>query len=72
MASEVDELSVEDREWLARDELLRRRALDIAARNPGVDVSGIYHVLWNLERSPSERLRRALRHGSGFFRAQRG
>jgi hypothetical protein len=67
---DVSALSPENRQWVARDEELRRKAREIAAKNPGVDASGIFHVLWNLERSPSERLRRALRHGRGFFRSQ--
>ena len=49
--------------WLLKDEELWRKASSIAAARPNVDVQGIYHVLWNLERSPTERLRRALSFG---------
>jgi hypothetical protein len=64
--SELDSLTPEERAWVVRDEKLWRRAHEIASRNPGVDAGGIYHVLRNLEKTPSERLRAALRHGRLF------
>lgn len=59
-------LSSEERAWLERDERRWRRAHEIAARHPGMDPSGVYRVLRNLEKSPSERLRAALQHGRLF------
>jgi hypothetical protein len=64
----ADDLAPEQRAWLARDEKRWRRAHAIAAAHPGVDVGGVYHVLRNLEKTPSQRLRDALRHGR-FFRS---
>jgi hypothetical protein len=55
-----------EREWLERDNERWRRAHAIAASHPGMDVSGVYHVLRNLEKTPTERLRDALRHGRLF------
>jgi len=57
------ELTDDERAWLEADERLWRRAHAIAAQHPGMDVSGIYHVLCNLRRSPEERLRRSLAFG---------
>ena len=48
---------------------LWHRAVAIAARHPGMDISGVYHVLQNLQRTPEERLRRGL---YGRLRAHRG
>ena len=42
------------------------RAYAIAEEHPGVDAGGVYRVLRNLEKSPSERLRAALFHGRLF------
>ena len=53
-------LSEDERAWVLEHEALWRRAMSIASRHPGMDVSGVYHVLCNLLRSPSERLRRSL------------
>jgi hypothetical protein len=53
-------LTSEEQAWLEADERLWRRAHAIAARHPGMDVSGVYHVLRNLQRSPEERLSRGL------------
>jgi hypothetical protein len=71
MMAELDlnTLSPAERDWVIRNEKVWRRAHEIAAKNPGVDVSGIYHVLKNLEKTPSQRLRDALKHGRAFFRA---
>jgi len=57
---QVNDLTAAERDWIEADELRWRRAHEIAARNPGIDVGGVYHVLRNLERSPAERLRRGL------------
>ncbi|MBA3394422.1 MAG: hypothetical protein H0T89_17385 [Deltaproteobacteria bacterium] len=69
MRAEFDALPREHREWLIQDELLWQRAHAIAGR-ASVDVSGVYHVLRNLQKSPSERLRAGLHHGR-YFRADR-
>jgi hypothetical protein len=61
--AEVDALTQTDRAWLVRDEARWRRAREIAADYPGMDVSGVYHVLRNLEKTPTERLRAALVNG---------
>jgi hypothetical protein len=62
------DLTDEQRRWVLEDEALWRRAHAIAARHPGMDVSGVHHVLCNLRRSPEERLRRSL----GRLRPDRG
>jgi hypothetical protein len=64
--SVLEELSPEEREWLIADERRWRRADELAERNCGVDVGGIYRVLRNLEKTPAERLRSALSHGRLF------
>lgn len=69
MREEFDALTPDQRAWLIQDELLWQRAHAIAARAT-VDVSGVYHVLRNLQKSPSERLRAGLHHGR-YFRADR-
>jgi hypothetical protein len=53
-------LSADQQAWVVDHEALWRRAAEIALRHPGMDVAGVYHVLCNLRRSPSERLRRTL------------
>jgi hypothetical protein len=66
---DVEQLSDAQRDaWAIEHEALWRRATTIAARHAGMDVSGVYHVLCNLKRSPEERLRRAL----GRLRPDRG
>lgn len=50
----------EQRQWVELSRKLWRRAERIAAQHPGMDVSGVYHVLWNLRRPVEERLRRGL------------
>jgi hypothetical protein len=56
-------LSSEERVWLIRDEARWRRAREIAGGDPRIDVNGVYRVLRNLEKTPSERLRDGLYHG---------
>lgn len=55
--------SIADQAWLERQERLWRRAHAIVRERPELDVSGVYHVLCNLERSPEERLRKGLLRG---------
>jgi len=62
-------LSASEREWLIRDEKRWQRAHEIAQGHAGLDVGGVYHVLRNLEKTPSERLRAALQHAR-LFRIQ--
>ena len=64
--SEVDTLTPEQRAWLARDEERWRRAHEIARGELDVDAAGVYRVLRNLEKTPSQRLRTALQHGRLF------
>jgi len=68
MDPEVPYVSEEERRWATEAEALWRRAMTIAVRHPGMDVSGVYHVLQNLRRTPEERLRRGL---NGRLRADR-
>jgi hypothetical protein len=63
---ELPGLSDAERAWLEADERRWRRAHALAAARPGVDASGIYHVIRNLELDPSARLRKGLLHGRGF------
>jgi hypothetical protein len=53
-------MTEEERRWVLEHEALWRRAITIAGRHPGMDTSGVYHVLCNLRRSVEERLRRGL------------
>jgi hypothetical protein len=53
-------MTEEQRQWVELSRKLWRRAERIAAPHPGMDVSGVYHVLWNLRRSVEERLIRGL------------
>ncbi len=64
--SSFESLTPAEREWVIADERRWRRAHEIAARNPGVDMGGIYRVIRNLEKPPGERLRAALQHGRLF------
>jgi hypothetical protein len=66
MIGDAAELTEAERAWLVKDEERWRCATDIASRHPGMDVSGVYHVLRNLEKTPSERLRAGLAHGRLF------
>lgn len=50
----------EQRRWMETSAELWARAERIAAAHPGMDVSGIYHVLWNLRRSVDDRVRQGL------------
>ena len=68
MDDELTHLTEDQRYWAIEAEALWRRAMAIAERHPGMDVSGVYHVLWNLRRTPEERLRRGL---NGRLRADR-
>jgi hypothetical protein len=74
-SSSVDSLPASltpaERAWLIADEQRWRRAQRIAERHPGVDAGGVYRVLRNLEKTPTERLRAGLAHGR-LFGLQRG
>jgi hypothetical protein len=61
-----DSLTAEQRSWLVSDEKRWQRAYQVAARHPGMDAGGVYRVLRNLEKTPSERLRASLLHGRLF------
>jgi hypothetical protein len=63
---DLESLTPADRAWIARDEKRWRRAHEIARQDAGLDASGVYRVLRNLEKTPSERLRAALQHGRLF------
>jgi len=65
-----DSLTPEQHEWLVEDEKRWQRAHQIAGRHPGVDAGGVYRVLRNLEKTPSQRLRAAMIHGR-LFSSQR-
>jgi hypothetical protein len=71
LVSELDALTPEQRAWLIEDERRWARAHEIASRHPGVDVGGIYRVLRNLEKTPTQRLRAGLFHGRLFGIHQR-
>ena len=60
---ERTELTSEQLAWAERVEPLWRRAHAIVAHRPELDVSDVFHALRNLERTPTQRLRRALSHG---------
>jgi hypothetical protein len=62
----VVDLTNEERAWLMNDGERWDRARLIASQHPGMDASGVYHVLRNLQKTPSERLRTALAHGRLF------
>jgi hypothetical protein len=47
-----------------------RRAHEIAAAHPGVDVGDVYHVLVSWQQTPTERLGRSLRRARLFARAR--
>jgi len=65
-----EQLSAEQRDFVAEREPLWRRAYEIAAESPGVDVGDVYHVLvsWNL--TPTQRLGKALQRGRLLARAR--
>ena len=64
------ELEEEQRAFVAEKEPIWRRAHEIAAENPGLDVGDIYHVLATWDESPSRRLERSLRRAQLFSRAR--
>jgi len=68
VAPTLTDSAEEERRRRLEVESLWQRAAAIAARHPGMDVSGVYHALQNLQRTPEERLRRAL---NGRLRADR-
>jgi hypothetical protein len=56
------EFTAEEREWVERDDALRRRAAELAERL-GRDPDDLYRALRQLQRTPAERLALGLRHG---------
>jgi hypothetical protein len=65
-----EELAPEQRALLVEREPLWRRAHEIAAANPGVDVSDVFHALATWHQTPTERLRRSLRRARLFARTR--
>ncbi len=68
----LSHLTPDQQAWVVEDEKLWRRAHEIARNHPQTDVGGIYRVLRNLRKTPTERLRAALDHGRQFFRVHAG
>jgi hypothetical protein len=62
----LDSPTPEEQAWLLADEQRWLRVRRIVERHPGVDPGGVYHVLRNLEKTATERLRAALDHGRLF------
>jgi hypothetical protein len=62
----LDRLTPAEHAWLVADEARWRRAHRLVGLHPGTDVGGVYRVLRNLEKTPTERLRGALHHGRLF------
>lgn len=62
----LEDLSDEERAEVEADESLWRKAHEIVARHPGLDVSGVHHTLVNLRRTPAERLARSLGLGRAY------
>jgi len=62
----IDSATPEQQAWLEANEERWRRARRIADAHPGMDTSGVFHVLRNLEKTPAERLRDGLYHGRLF------
>ena len=60
MFTDPDTMTEEQRRWAETSAELWARAERIVGEHPGMDVSGVYHVLWNLRRSVEERLRHGL------------
>ena len=67
MGGDESDLTEAERTWLTKNEERWRRARELASRHPGMDPGGVYHVLRNLEKTPSERLRAALTQGAIRF-----
>jgi hypothetical protein len=65
-----EQLSGEQRAFVREREPLWRRAHEIAARNVGIDVSDVYHVLLSWDETPTQRLGRALSRGRLLARAR--
>jgi hypothetical protein len=58
-----EQLDADQRAFVTEREPLWRRAHQIAAKNPGVDVGDIFHVLVTWHETPTQRLARSLRRG---------
>jgi hypothetical protein len=59
---ELTDIKPEDRQWVLENEARWRRAHELAAAHPRLDVGDFYHVLCTINETPSERVRRSLRH----------
>jgi hypothetical protein len=66
----LEKLTPEQRALVAAREPLWRRAYEIAAGNPSVDVSDVYHTLVTWHETPTQKLTRALRRGRLFARTR--
>jgi len=55
-----EELRADEQAWVQAEELRWRRAWEIVAAHPHLDVSLVHHTLVAFERSPEERLSRGL------------
>jgi hypothetical protein len=64
-----EDLTAEEQAWVRADELLWRRAQVIVAHHPDLDLSGVYHTLVNLRRTPEERLARSLTFARAYREA---
>jgi hypothetical protein len=59
----VDDLPANHRAWVEANEAMWRRAHAIVRKHPELDASDVYHVLATLHETPTQRVRRSLRHG---------
>ena len=55
-----EQLDPAQQAYVERCEPLWRRAHEIARKNPGVDASDVFHVLYTWNDTPSQRLKRSL------------
>ena len=58
----MSDLTPAEVSWVVDNEARWRRAHEIAAANPHLDVGDIHHVLCTLHETPSQRVRRSLAH----------
>jgi hypothetical protein len=64
--SQPEAPSEADRAWIDANQRLWQRAQEIVAKQPDLDVNGVFRALRNLRKTPGQRLRDALRHGRLF------
>ena len=60
---DVADLTADERAWVEANERLWRRAHAIVTKHVQLDVGDVYHVLATLHETPTQRVRRSLRHG---------